>query len=145
MYNRTEHIYLYAKHWYNKTDDPIEDVQTIIKNCEGQEFSRKDVIKIVFHIALKHLTDNNSGGYTDFKFESFISNVDPDGSWKVGYYHDKHDEKHGEYNYWKAVFYASLSVLSLTDREDVKRLSKVDFGDGHPLPEVFKLLNRKDK
>lgn len=162
MYNRTEHIYLYAKHWYKMTNDPIADVQTIIKNCEGQEFSRKDVIKITFHIALRHLTDEKSDGSTDFKFESFISNVDPAGSWKVGYYHNnpdgdrklfisdvdpdgswkvnEYDDR--KYDYWESVFYASLSVLSLTDKKDVKRLSNIDFGDGHPLPEVFELLDK---
>jgi len=143
MYNRTEHIYLYAKHWYKSTNDPVADIQTIIKNCEGQEFSRIDVIKITFHIALRHLTDNNSDGYTDFKFESFISNVDPDGTWKVGYYHNKYhsgEYKDRVYDYWEAVLYASLSVMSLTDTEDVKRLSKVDLGD--PKSEVFELTER---
>jgi len=130
MYNRTEHIYLYAKHWYKRSDDPIMDVQTIIENCEGHEFSRKDVVKIVFHIALRHLLDNDSGGSTDFKVEDFIYDLNPDNIWKFGV---------KEYEYWTSVLLKSLSVLSLTDIEDIKRLSNIDLFNGHPNSKVFEL------
>jgi len=142
MFNRTKHIYLYAKYHYKRTNDPVADVQTIIKNCGGQEFSRLDVIKIVFHIALKHLTDDTSDGSSDSKFESFILNVDPDGTWKVGYYHNKYHSgefKDRVYDYWEAVFYASLSVIYMTNIADAERLSDFNFGDGNATEKVFEL------
>lgn len=128
MYDREEHIYLYAKHWYESTEDKVKDLQTIIKNC-GMELSRMDVIGIVYNMALNHIMNK------EHMITNFISDIAPENSWKVGYeYKIIGDFK---YDYWTAVLYKSLSILRL------QSITDIDVKLRDPKPEVFELTAKK--
>jgi hypothetical protein len=124
MYDREEHIYLYAKYWYKATDDRVKDLQTIIKNCEGLELNKMETIKIVYNMALDHIVNKEN------KITEFIDDISPENSWKVGY---KHKDNH--YDFWIAILYKSLSVLRLQSKSDI------DIELGSPKPEIFDILD----
>ena len=126
MYDREEHIYLYAKYWYKATDDKVKDLQTIIKNCEGME-----VINMVYSMALEHIKNNEN------LIMKFIDDISPEYSWRVGYeYKYIGDSK---YDYWIAVLYKSLSVLRLQSKFNI------DIKLGSPKFEIFELSEEEKK
>ena len=131
MYDREEHIYLYAKYRYKATDDKVKDLQTIIKNCEGMELDRMEVIKMVYSMALEHIKNNEN------LITKFIDDISPEYSWRVGYeYKYIGDFK---YDYWIAVLYKSLSVLRLQSK------SNIDIELGSPKSEIFELFEEEKK
>lgn len=139
--NRTPHIYLYAKKWYNWGKDPIADVQEIIKKTEGIAFSRIEVCHIVYHLAIKHVLKKTHKS-DSYHVDNFITDLSPENTWKVGYInkqnsidtsHDSINSSDVEYNFWDAVFYKSMSILRLST------VKEIDIELGNPDPNVFEL------
>jgi hypothetical protein len=129
MCDREEHIYLYAKYWYKSTEDKVKDLQTIIKNCEGMELSRMEVIGIVYNMALNHIINK------EHMITNFISDIAPENSWKVGY--DCESIEDFKYDFWTAVLYKSLSILRL------QSISDIDVKLGDPKSEIFESTTKK--
>jgi len=129
MKNSDSHVYLYAKHHYQRDPDIFMDLCKIysIRNGIGLEYiNNRDALSCLLSLVAEHMKNDKEGMSFDRHFLEFISDIDPKNTWKVGYRpkpsfnQDQNPltaEK--EYDFEYAVAYKCLSVLSLTKVSDI--------------------------
>ena len=137
--NPYRHFYLYAKHWYKRTD-VVEDLRVILSNYCGielQYITKADVYHMMLDIALSLASKN------PYLQRNIIDNSSPDEGWKVGYA-TKSSPRFvtgpagatlPDYDYQTAFIYACKSFLCLTDRGQFGNLGEPD----------YTILTKKDK
>ena len=122
--NSYRHFYLYAKHWYKRTD-VVEDLKLLIQNrslVDPIHLSVRDVIDNLEGLAWNYIT--KSGNPPHF-FREFVFDMFPDNRWKHG--GDKEDSQ--EITLIKKI----LSMMSI---ESVKN---IDGNLGEPDPKILPL------
>lgn len=138
--NSYSHIYLYAKHWYKRTD-PIKDLKILISNRCGIDVNYINVRECVGQLVdLVWLAINKSGNPQYF-FCEFISDITFDQDfWKFGSTEETKMDV--------VVINKCLSVLSLTRISDID--GKLAEPDSNILPfekedalERFREMNKK--
>jgi hypothetical protein len=70
--NPYSHFYLYAKYWYKKTDDTIDDLKTILSNYSGTDkkyLSLSDLNNVMLEIAEYEVLVEKSKSFKDFVFD----------------------------------------------------------------------------
>lgn len=70
-YNFLSHYYLYAKHWYKKSDNIIEDLRKIHSftyELEIEHVNKFDVIRTLIDLTYKHIKNERD-------FSHFIHNI----------------------------------------------------------------------
>jgi hypothetical protein len=93
-------IYLYAKHWYKRTNI-IEDMKIILGNRSGispKFISLGDIFYVLGHITYPHIDERI--------FLEFINDIHPQNAWKVGGDKNTSIEEN--------IIREMLSILSLT-------------------------------
>ena len=141
MKNSDSHVYLYAKHHYQRNPDIFVDLKKIysIRNGYDVEYMRnRDVIACLLSLAVEHMC-NNSDCNTGRAFIEFIADIDPKNTWKVGYrpvesFNQDQNPLTVEkvYDFEYAVAYKCLSVLALTLVSDIPE--GLDEADPNVLP-----------
>ena len=79
--NTYQHVYLYAKNWYKRTNT-LEDLKRILSirsNIGADEISNEDVVRQLLHITYPHIV--KSGNPPHFFEELFIDML-PENEWK---------------------------------------------------------------
>ena len=85
--NTYQHVYLYAKNWYKRTNT-LEDLKRILSirsNIGADEISNEDVVRQLLHITYPHIV--KSGNPPHFFEELFIDML-PENEWKIGFKED---------------------------------------------------------
>ena len=125
MKNLYSHFYLYAKHWYKRTDI-IDDLKIICgKYCgiDVEFISASNIISILLNVVYLHINRLQD-------FANFVEDISPAECWKFG---GPIDQK--LYDYDRAVINKCLSILALTIvRENGKTLIELDEPDETLLP-----------
>lgn len=98
-------LILYAKGWYKKSDNLIEDLKKILELDNYSPFSKNDVYSII----LNHFSrwDHNST-----ELITILSGIHPDNCWKIGY---NYKENNLEYDLVEASIYYVLSSVRFID------------------------------
>jgi hypothetical protein len=103
-----KHVSLYAKGWYEKTDNVFEDLKKILTLDDYTPFVNNDVFIILVH-EYQRIKPH-------FDLATFISEIQPrKASWH-GY-----NPKEGEWDLFTAVVYYILSEFKFLDREATGR------------------------
>lgn len=123
--NSYRHFYLYAKHWYKRTD-VVEDLKLLIQErslIDPVHLSVRDVIDNLEGLAWNYIT--KSGNPPHF-FREFVFDMFPDNRWKHG--GDKEDSQ--EVTLIKKI----LSMMS------IEQVKNIDGALGEPDPNILPLL-----
>ena len=107
-----KHTTLYAKGWYEKTDNIFADLKKILTLDDYTPFTEVDVLYIL-------LNEYQKIKGTNFNLLTFVSDIHPNNCWKIGY-----DIKAKEYDYYTVIIYLVLSefrILSNHRKSDKKR------------------------
>jgi hypothetical protein len=122
MKNYDSNVYLYAKYHYQRSNDIMQDLRKIYAIRNGinvEHMQNRDIILCLLHLTFKHMNNEH-------KFLSFISDINPNNTWKVGYRYD------GKYDFYYAVASKCLSILSTTLVSDIE--NGLDEPDPNVLP-----------
>jgi len=162
--NCNRHIYLYAKHWYRRTDI-LEDLKIIcaercgsynvkyhdVTNTEEVnkcKVSTSDVLNVVINIIEKYIQEDKN----NYLFSSFVNDIAPWNTWKVGYMNKQCDvlfiskeekEKAPEYDYVRAVLHKCCSILSTTEVSKIIEIDNCELGE--PNYELFPMFKREEQ
>lgn len=80
------HVTLYAKGWYNRTENVFEDLKQMLK-LDGYEYcNTNDLIFLIMTNKFKHL---------EIDWSTFLSEIKPNNGWQVGYYTREHNWVYG--------------------------------------------------
>lgn len=104
---RLGHVVLYAKGWYNKTEDIWDDLLEILKLDDYHPITKNDVWSIILNRFLQDC---------ELNILDILNTVSEDNCWKVGYYTNKHTWMQNrcelnEYDMPTATIYYILSQL----------------------------------
>lgn len=116
------HVALYAKGWYQKTDNIWEDLIKILELDNYTPFTKEDIF-IILSIEWSNFT-KNSDFYT---IRHLLEGIHPTQCWKVGYYTKgncswlKPYQELPEYDMPTAFIYYILSNLRDIERKDIKK------------------------
>lgn len=94
---------LYAKGWYEKSDNLIEDLKETLRLDDYTPFSKNDVLSILIR---------NYQEYSKKELIDIISTIHPDNVWKVSYPGDK------EWDLYDAVVYYILSYFRFLNNNE---------------------------
>jgi hypothetical protein len=73
MHNEWSHFFLYAKDWYQRSKDPMDDLTKIYDFHMGHSYgSRSDVSRLIFTITFPYIKNGNS--FATFLFDCFKKN-----------------------------------------------------------------------
>lgn len=108
------HVALYAKYWYQR-GDIFEDLKRCLEKDGYTPWEKEDIVRLIVNYTQPFVTN---------RFE-LLNHISPKECWKVGYYTKNNvwvrtkneNETYPEYDYWTAVLYAHLSVLSILNGE----------------------------
>lgn len=108
------HITLYAKGWYNRSEDIISDLIKILALDNYTPYDKNDVVLILLGAYEKSF---------DVRLVDLINSIHKYNCWKVGYYTKnaewlKEYETLPEYDMYTAVIYKILSDLRFLDKKD---------------------------
>jgi hypothetical protein len=159
--NSDQHIYLYCKDWYKKTDI-IEDFRIIcaercgrysnkyhdVNNSEEVEsckVSVNDVLIVLTGIVWTYIKEK------DYLFTELINDINPTNTWRVGYLTKECKtmfirddiESKDPYNYVRAVLYKYKSILKNLTVDDIKKISNQVIGE--PNYELFPMFKKEEK
>ena len=116
-------LVLYSKGKYIK-GNIWEDLKKILEGDDYTPGNNNDVFLIISGNIQRWLLKSTIN--QEYKFSSFLDNLDPKQCWKCGYYTKEYPyvqlneaQEFATYDYRTAVLYSALSVLSLTDRNDL--------------------------
>lgn len=115
--NGYQHVFLYAKHWYKRSDDVFADLKKILEHRNGVEakhISNGVVVSSLAGIARDIISESPNTN----EFTEFVNDVHPANCWKIGYtlksrFPNSPDALDEEYDYYKAVVYKILSMISM--------------------------------
>lgn len=99
------HVTLYAKGWYNKSDDVFEDLKKILILDDYTPFSNNDVLSILI---------NNYNKYFNINLLEFLSDLHKENCWKISYCAENYD-------YYTAIIYKILSDLRFIEAQSFKK------------------------
>lgn len=108
---RLSHVVLYAKGWYERTNNIFDDLKKMLELDEYTPFTNGDIVSIIV---------NNYERSFNIKLSDFINDTHPDNCWKIGYYTDTCDwvkdyKSLPKYDYHTAVLYKILSDFRFID------------------------------
>lgn len=98
------HVVLYAKGWYQKSDDIWEDLKKILEFDNYTPFTKMDVYSII----VTAFQESNIYRITELK--EVLNGIHPDNCWKYGYNCTKET-----YDMSTAVMYYILSSIRFID------------------------------
>jgi hypothetical protein len=115
---RLSHLCLYAKGWYQKTNDIVKDLQTILSlHGFSGDLSKRDIAS--FMIGKCEKID-----IFHFSTSQVVAGLEPYQTYRSGYVHNQTprifnrlDDKLEDYDYSLAIIYYCLSGLSMLDNE----------------------------
>ena len=90
MNKSDEHIYLYAKGWYKKSDNVMDDLKTLISyrsGIDGLHITKGDVFTVLLGITYKQMMED---GMTQTQFMNFVEGLNPSANWLNG--GNRHDD-----------------------------------------------------
>lgn len=104
------HTALYAKGWYKRSGDIVEDLKKTLQADDYTPFNKRDVAQII----LRNCKESDCMPHT-FDLNHFLEDIAPEKCHQFGYFHKdsmfnfyKSEEP---YDYWTAVIYRCLSYL----------------------------------
>jgi len=108
------HVTLYAKGWYNRSEDIVSDLIKILKLDDYTPYDKNDVVLILLNAYEKSF---------NVRLVDLISSIHKYNCWKVGYYTKnaewvKEYETLPEYDMYTAVIYKILSDLRFLEKKD---------------------------
>jgi len=114
---RLTNVALYAKGWYEKTDDMYADLKKILALDGYTPFVDNDVYRIIIYAYQDFVTQN-----TNFRLSVFLDDISQHSCWKHGYFTEgsgwgKKDEILPKYNMQTAVIKKILSDCVSMDNE----------------------------
>jgi len=133
---RLSHLCLYAKGWYQKTNDIVKDLQIVLSldGFSGDLFSKREIAS--FMISKCEKID-----IVHFSTSKVVAGLEPSQTFKTGYVHNltpkyfvREDEQLQDYDYCLAIIYYCLSGLSMLDNEKWVRDVPI-YGKGLEKPE----------
>lgn len=132
------HTVLYAKGWYNKTDNVFEDLKKILLLDDYTPFTNNDVFGILVRNYEK-LFENKS-------LLTFLIDISPSETWKVNYptkgnvwmRNNKENESYPEYDLHTAIIYKILSEFRFMELKDIT-LSPPKYSIDNPRPTNIEL------
>lgn len=116
---KLQHVVLYAKNWYHKSDNLIEDLKKCLTgdNYSGEFFTKNDVLRVIVN-QFEKLPYNQDRGLI-----AILNETKPQNCWKYGYYTKQHPVNFNpndlpEYDFDTACLYYILSVLRFMDSKE---------------------------
>lgn len=125
-------VFLYAKNWYQKSENIFVDLGVIFKQIyilsywDDQELKR-DVTRHMLTI----IEEMNLLNYRGHSLTKFISDIQPSETWQYGYTHNKSPfinkpELYPEYDYNEAVVRKCMSIIKYVEKDICGDLGVVD-------------------
>lgn len=141
------HVSLYAKGWYNKSDDIWADLKQILNLDNYGPCNKNDV----FNIIVRRFEEAN---LVYNPIIDMLDNIAPHNCWRVGYYTKNYtrflslNKPNVEYDLHTAVLYYVLSVLRIAEVSKLKMVTpKYSKENKRPdnisLKTVIDMFNRK--
>lgn len=139
------HVVLYAKGWYSKTNDVIEDLKKILELDDYTPFTEADIVSIL---------TNCYNRCFNIDLRDFINEIHPFNCWKSGYYTNqymlKDNESLPEYDMYNAVVYKILSDFRFIENKDWK-IKTPKYSKSNPRPksveirQIYQQFSYKEK
>jgi len=101
--NPDTHIYLYAKGWYEQSNNVIDDLKVILGHRSGlgkEAISRENIVMVLLDITYDRLQDTDN---VKDQFITFVSDLNPSINWIHG--GNRHDD------FYTILINRCLSVL----------------------------------
>lgn len=132
---KLSHVTLYAKGWYNKSNDVYTDLLNILKLDDYTPFENNDVIRILLY---------NYEESFNIKLIDFISDIHESNCWKVGYPKDL------KYDLYTAIIYKILfDIKYIEDKNWIVKCPKYSKENPRPsnieLKKVIEVFNKQPK
>jgi hypothetical protein len=118
MKNYDTHVYLYAKHHYERTN-VIDDLKIIYGKRNGidaEHMQVRDIISCLVGLTVPHMSVNKHS------FIEFLSDLDPVFCWRVGGNAPRLNNEyiHTHDSYCETIIMKCLSILSLTRVDEIE-------------------------
>ena len=125
-----KNVTLYAKGWYKKSNDIIEDLKKCLNADDYCPCDRGDVCNILISNLSQTPWLMRNG--ISYYINDLLSGINPKTCWKIGYYtknnapcyKPEENETYPEYDFQTAIIYYYLSILRFMEMKDLGGLPK---------------------
>ena len=126
--NNSSHFYLYAKHWYKRSEDIMQDLKVLVANYCGlypEHIGYSDISHRLLSLIQNEFPHYSSG----YVFYQLMEDILPENTWKFGYYHNSMgignllgmDTKYtNEYDVHYAIVGKCLSILTQAETQHIE-------------------------
>lgn len=106
-FNEFSHIYRYAKGWYKKTENKMEDLKKVL-NHAYYDPEDSDVINIISTLAFKHI---QKSGNPEYRFGKLIEDLNPDSFFNKRFF--------SELSFQDRLISSCLSIIGLCHKDEI--------------------------